>query len=617
MKRMWSLVAAALLASGVAFGQAGPAESPAAKPSGLPAGVLAVVEFPSVETLQKHVTDFVNATGALPPGQSPPILAIFDEAFHSTDPSQMDITQPVRFVIVKGAPRKVEAVLQCTVKDPAVYLSTLDPGLKKGEEKDGVTTYTEEQQTVAVGESGKMICIGENATAVAQVLALVNSNALPQNAMLQGGDVSAGIEVKALLGHMADEKGAVFGGLKESLKNMVPMMQTDPAKSQRARDMADAEVDVLEKVVRQAERATVSLTSDAQEINLSANVTPVQGSLLAAYLATVPTGIPETLKYVPDDAYAVCACKLGDLGLLETPLTSLTTKIMTAGGMDPAQAALVLSQVSSWFKAVGGEMTFALRSGQGFPIVGAMALKDPEVFRALLQKMPEVCGAVAGFYENMGMPAKLQSEVVKYNDREITQIKWSFGVKPMPGATPEQAAAAEVQQKAMKAMFGEALTQSMVILGKDEVAVMGSDSLDTVKQIIDGKLKKLADREDFAKTVASIPPESCGFCLVHLTGLAEFGFSMIRAAGPPFPLPDIHFQRGPGLTAVYSAPAGSSVTCNVRVPAAEIKAIADGIKSLAAPPPGAAPGVQPPEMPVPPPAASPPPAAPPPPAPGK
>ena len=81
MKRMWSIVAAVLLASGVAFGQAGPApRSRRRSRRGLPAGVLAVVEFGSVETLQTHVTDFVNATGALPSGkQIPPILSIFDE----------------------------------------------------------------------------------------------------------------------------------------------------------------------------------------------------------------------------------------------------------------------------------------------------------------------------------------------------------------------------------------------------------------------------------------------------------------------------------------------------------------------------------------------------------
>ena len=71
---------------------------------------------------------------------------------------------------------------------------------------------------MAVGESGKMICVGENAAAVGQVLALVKSKALPQAAMLQGGDVVASIEVKALLNHMADEKGVVLGDLKESLK---------------------------------------------------------------------------------------------------------------------------------------------------------------------------------------------------------------------------------------------------------------------------------------------------------------------------------------------------------------------------------------------------------------
>ena len=603
MKRMWSTIAAALLASGVAFGQAAPVEVPAAKPAGLPAGVLAVVEFASVETLQQHITDFVNATGALPPGQVPPILEVFDEAFHSTDPSQMDVTQPVRFVIVKAAPRKVEMVLQCTVKDPAVYLSTLEPGLKKGEEKDGVTTYTQDQETVAVGEAGKVVCIGENAAAVGQVLALVNSNALPQDAMLQGGDVVASVEVKALLNHMADEKGAVFGALKESLKSQLALAQTDPAKLQQVRAVMDLEVDALERIVKQVERATVSLTPDAQEINLSVKLAPVQGGMLAAYLATVPTGIPATLKYMPDDSFAVCAFKVGNLAPLEIPLMALSTKIMAAGGMDAAEAALIMSQFSGWLKAIGDDMAFAIRSGQGMRIVGAMSLKDPEIFKALLQKMPALYGALAGLYANMNMPMQLQSEVVKYNDQEITQMKFMFDIKPPAGATPDQAAAAEAQQKAMKAMFGDALTQDIVILGKDEVMTQGSDSLDTLQQIMDGKLKKLADREDFTKTVASIPPESCGFCLVHLTGLAEFGISMARTAGL-LPIPDIPFQRGPGVTAVFvTAPAGSSVTCNVHVPAAEIKAIADGIKSLSTPPPpGAAPGAQPPEMPPPSPA---------------
>jgi len=174
MKRMWSIAAAVLLASGVALGQAAPAGVPAAKPGGLPAGVLGVVEFGSVETFQKHVADFINATGALPPEQIPPmILEIFRDSLHSSEPSlsQLDVTQPVRFILVKAGPRKVEAVLQCAVKDPAVYLSTLDPGYKKGEEKDGVTIYTKanelsDQAMVAIGESGKMICVGNNTAAV-------------------------------------------------------------------------------------------------------------------------------------------------------------------------------------------------------------------------------------------------------------------------------------------------------------------------------------------------------------------------------------------------------------------------------------------------------------------
>jgi hypothetical protein len=610
MKRMWSVAAAVLLASGVVFGQTGPAEVPAVKPGGLPPGVLGVVEFASVETLQKHVTDFLTATGVFPSGQIPTILEIFDEPFHSTDPSQMDITHPVRFVLVKASPREIEAVLQCTVKDAAVYRSTLAPGLKKGEEKDGVTTYTQDQQTVAIGESGKRICVGENAAAVGQVLALVNSNALPPEAMQEGGDVVARIEVKELLSHLADEKGNVLGGLKEGLKNLIPTAPGGPEQSQAGQRAIEAEVDALETVLKQVERATVSLSPDAQEIKLSARVEAVEGRGLACYLATVPSGVPATLKYMPEDAFAVCAFKVGNVEPLISRFVAFSTNLLTQGGVEPSKAASLSDQGASALKALGDDMAFALRSGQGIRVVSAIAFKDPEVYRALLQKMPEFFGTLTGFYRGLGMPLQVKSEVVKYEDREITELKWTLEEKPAAGATPEQAAMAEAQQKVMKAMYGEGMTRDAVILGNDAVTAEGRDSLETIKQIIDGKLKKLADGEEFKKMAGSIPADSCGFCLVHLTGLAEFGLGMVRTVGGTR-IPDIHFQRGPGVMAVFvTAPAGSSVTCNVHVPAGEIKAIADGFKSLSAPPPAAGPGAPPPETPVPPPAAPPAPPAP-------
>jgi len=428
----------------------------------------------------------------------------------------------------------------------------------------------------------------------------VKSSALPQTAMLPGGDVVANMEVKELLNQMADEKGSVLGDLKESLKKMLPAAPGGPEQAQQGQRAVEAEVDALETVLKQVERATVSLTPDAQDLKLSAKIAPVQGSPLAAYLSSVPNGIPATLKYMPEDAFAVCSFKIGNLESLAVPFIEFYAKLLATGGVDPAQAAQLSSQLSGVIKTCGDEMTFAFRSGQGIRAVGASAFKDPELFRAFLQKMPELSSALAGLNRNMGMPMQIHSEVVKYNDHEITRLKETLEDKPAVGATPDQAAA-ESQQKAMQAMFGEGMTQDIVILGKDAVLATGSDSLDTVKQIIGGKLKKLTDREDFAKTMASIPADSCGFCLVHLTGLAEFGISMARTVGQ-VPIPDIPFQRGPGVTAVFvTEPSGSSVTCNVRLPAAEIKAIADGFKSFSGPPPAAAPGVQLPETPVAPP----------------
>ena len=76
------------------------------------------------------------------------------------------------------------------------------------------------------------------------------------------------------------------------------------------------------------ERVSARLDFAAQDARLSLSVAPVQGGKLAAYLASVQPGVPATLSYLPDDAFVVAACKVGNLEPLLDSFTAFGTRIV-------------------------------------------------------------------------------------------------------------------------------------------------------------------------------------------------------------------------------------------------------------------------------------------------
>ena len=145
-------------------------------------------------------------------------------------------------------------------------------------------------------------------------------------------------------------------------------------------------------------------------------------------------------------------------------------------------------------------------------MVETIRLKDPAAFQAAMEKMPDLMALMTNMYRNMGMGMQWQAETTAYDAHEITRWKLVFDTKPPEGATPEQAAMFAQQQKMMKAMYGDAMTMDSSVMEKDFVVAAGKDSLETLKQILDGKQNKITDSESFKQVAGRAAASGDGFC---------------------------------------------------------------------------------------------------------
>jgi len=623
MKRMWIAALAVLLSFSFARAQE------MKKPPSLPEGLPGVVEFHNLNTVQEHMQAFI----AVASPETPPLAMLsmgLAMMAKTMNPAVMDAARPMRILLVKSAEGKLSLVLQFSATDFAAYTGSLLPALVKGEEKDGITSYTQEKQQfdqkafqqatpeeqknfqrfmmttqapVAIGAADKVVCVGDNVPAVRAALALARSGALGDAPLLEGGDVAAQVEVNALLSHLAKGQASAFAGFKEEMKGMLSMMRLPQGQNAEPfQRVLDIEIDAFESLAKQVERVSARLDFGAQDARLSLSLSPVPGGKLAGYLASVQPGVPATLKYLPNDSFLVTACKVGNLDPLVDTFTAFMTRVNAVVGTDPAAAGALAQRGAEIIRAFGDEFACGLRSGQGVRMVETIRLKDPASFKAAMKKMPELMAPLTNLYRSMGMGMQLQSETIPYGAHEISRWKWVFDAKPPEGATPEQAAAFAEQQKMMKAMYGDAMTMDSAVLEKDFVLAAGKDSLDTLKQILDAKQEKITDSDSFKQMLAALPPQATGFILIHVTGLVDWTLSQARAAqqagNMPMMIPAINFQPGPGATAIFLNSPDGSLNCALRVPAAEIKAVVDGVKA-AGPAAGEAPPATVPAPPIP------------------
>ncbi len=605
MKYALSMAMAAFLVVGVAFAQ----DAAYAAAPDLPAEVLAVVEIRNLDKLEQHLQAFLSA---VKPGTPlPPVAAAFTQWTKLADPSVLDSALPQRLLVVKtaaGGPAVV-AVLRAT--DAQAYMDGLLPTLTKTEVEGDITLFVEEKSVfdkdayqqatpeeqrdgwrffkslevpVAIGVKEKFVCVGKNKASVATALELVGSGKLAAEPILAGGDLAAHVRLQDLLDALTTPAGGPFDVLREGAMEMMSGGDPDPLSRQMAmtRAMLNAEIDALESLLNQIESAHARLSADGEELRLSVGLDAVAGSTLAGYFASVPTGRPDTLAYLPQDAFVVAALKLGSMDALTSWAVDFQAKIMAAQGAEPGAETDFVTAMQNILPAYGDEFSAAMRPGKGMQMVEVIRMKDAEAVKKMSDEMQNMADLTTQMYKDMGLGMKMEFNpaALTHNGHEISEWRMSFDVQTPEDADPMTGWIYAQQQRAMKAMFGDALMICSVGLDSDWLLTIGKDSLKSLKAILDGTYAKLIDDPTFQQSLARIPADSEGVMYVHLTGLFKWIMSFVQTMSgglmPPM-FADLQFERGPGIVAGINV-SDMHVVCDIIVPAAEIKSLVDGFE---------------------------------------
>ena len=315
---------------------------------------------------------------------------------------------------------------------------------------------------------------------------------------------------------------------------------------------------------------------DAETISVSFGLDAVPASGLATYLSTVPPGLPATLGYVPQDAFVVGALRIGDTGPLTEWALGFQTKLLTAMGGKPEKIERITALTRKFMNMKAEEATFAMLPGFKLSFVHVERYRDATGIAEMQRQRMELNRQLMSMYRMPGMEMTFDVDPMRltYKGHDISKGAFVFGAKPVADAEPLQAQMLEAQQKAITAIYGERMSYHATAIGSDWVTTAGEGSLDTMKELIDGSYKKLRDVEGFSQAVKAIDPNASGVIFLRLTDVVHMWMEIMREIVPRAPFPSVTFQQGPGIAASVIVSARRA-DCNMKIPAAEIRAVVE------------------------------------------
>ncbi len=590
MKRVSVLcVVAVLMASAVAYGQTPPVDR-------LPEGVVAVIESPNLTLLEQGLAGFVQQVS--PETLVPPIgMMLVAQALKTGDPLSVDMQQPFR-VVVLAPPRHTSPVLVCSVPDAGRYLSSLEGTmLQKQADEGNVHIYADGGQQFVVGTAGTQVAVSNDVEAVKTVVGLIEGGSLPAGPLFEDCDLGAAVRVKKLLDALDAMGQNPFEQVRQNLPSPDSMAPGVGMNAQQGMKMLKAELDAAEAIAGQVDALNLAIALKPDAIVVTSYMRPVAGSGLANYVASVPEGDLELLRYVPADSVAVVGLKIGDLGPFMNWYAGFMEATMpTAGEGTPMPAFVDLMRKSASLMGHELALGFAIGEQGHLRVVEAAAITDPAAMQEFVQQAVQQMPGLMARYEQMGMKMSFNvtPNALSYGGHDLTELDFGIQFVPVAGMPGGEQMAA-MQQKMIELMYGPEMKGYWTYLDGNLVYVQGDGALDCLKQVIDGAIRPAAGSDRLAEATMGMPSGPRSVAYFSLSDFANWMVKVVQAvvaqqAGQvPPQLAAMKFDAGPAIGGA-SWVADGVVRKQCRIPVAAVRPIVAGIqKAVATPAPVPAP----------------------------
>jgi len=568
----------ALLACVAAEAQAGPLAT-------LPEQVVALVEIGDVGALDQAVSTY--AAMASPAGPIPPLAYVLPASVLKTvDPLSVDMNRPFR-ILVLAPPLHLKPVFVFGVPDPAEYLQSLAPGIKKVADQGDLHVFTDGDRTIVIGTAGKRAVLGQDPQAVGEALRLLKAGSIPDGPVFTDCRAGAAVRVQKLL-HDLDALGQ--NPFAQFLQVVAAQARTDPEAAQIQR-VLEAELKGIESVLRQTVALSASIKLDGGDLTLVFEAAPAPASGLAKYISSVPTGEPKLLPYVPADSVGVFAFKVGDLGpFLDWSMGIVRAMVRPGEGETEAGALSELARAA--LNAAGKEVAVAFGGKDSLVITRAVEVRDKA---ALEQVMPRLLRQVEKAMKNATIGGvyglDVQQNATSHAGHAISSVTFELGMPAAPNVPPQLA---EAHRLMLDMFLGKERKGYWSYKGDVMLYTQGDGALDELKALLDGSDPGFAGSEGHKAVTEGAPAATMAVGYLSLGKLGNLVLGLwkrlAQAQGQTVPLQAaaIKFEEGPPVGLLVRVTPEGAVEKRVRIPAGAIRVIYDGItRALQS---GAAPG---------------------------
>jgi len=441
--------------------------------------------------------------------------------------------------------------------------------LEAMDEMDMDEFFTPVDITHAVAVERNLVCMGDEAGAVAKVLELVRAGQITAEPMLSSsGKLVVFAKTKELAGPIGEFFDLVLGEMGRSGMPLGPTGGADPMAQM------NMQKELMLDVMQQLDYAYACVEVDAERMQMLMRAYPAADSAVARYIQSVPQGLPETLQYAQQDAVLAVAGKAGDLKPFMEKMKEFQQAAGSAAGVEQ-EALTMLEEVTGRAMAHPVlEQMLSVRSAAPWEAVAVYRYATREDAEAVLQTALSMPDAMSEYWMSAGVPMMMEArpDVEEYMGHKISEFTLAPDTSAGAAAGPMQ-----MQQMMFVGMFlGEGLKCYATVKDQDYINVMGKEgALDSLKAIIDGSSQKLADSPTFHQAMERLP---AGAQAVGYLRLPESAGLLMSTFAPFLMGTEMTFEPGPGIIGGFGVN-GDRASFVLIVPSAEIRSTIQGVQN--------------------------------------
>ena len=505
--------------------------------------VFGVVHVKNLDALLPKIAAFIDQ---FQPGMGGMVnsMMVGNMVFHNANWVGMNAAGDFTAIVLnptKFPGNPVAILAPVTNKDE--YLGALTQTLTKGEETNGVLTFTTpEQKSVFISVAGEQTIMAESAEVATLAKSLVDAkSAVLSDAHVVKGQISASLASAKLMTAMQPMidmlKQQMLMGMAQGGEG-----QTDEqkAQAQALKGVAEAEVNLLFSLLSQIDKVQWGIGFEDNGLRLAESVLALPDTNLAKFMAAQKPKTSNLLSVIPSDSSMLMSGSINMTPEFKTGYVDFLKTITTAAQATQAVDAKTVESVATWTQAIldvfGGDFAAGMLSPTSETMMTqVMSVRDAAKAKDLFQQYPDMLKAMSGAYEQAGFKMSMTlgaTDAVKAG--EI--LNYTFDMNADAIADPEE-------QEAFKALFGEKISLPIGFTKDYAVVGFGKNAKGQVESIMDAVNSGATGEMKQTPTMFGLPEEHNMFMYVSIPKMMAWAAKNI----PDVPAVDV--AEGPGIAA--------------------------------------------------------------------